>query len=359
MLAERLRVAQASIMPVWFGQSMRALYPCTIRAGTPPVILLMTGRWPELAEVRFRMLLTCLACLVIRTAFPALGSAGQALPGFVASAHGLTDAMPQLGPLLATEMPTTFPVSHVAGAVTMVVIAWRFWGRRVAVGFSTLAFAIVLATFFVQGLLVLEPIMSLLLVLILQYAVAPLLLGSRPRLQRWFGRLGAGRRVDAEGRRFHRGVRSAVTLGKSVGATVNRHHPDSVLPHVVPCPPCGAGKRDPDLGLVRTTQAPACGNQDRAGQHLVALRSPYRPSRRGIRRTPCPCARSHPKVEARRCGRSFRYPSHNRGFMRNRGLAFFRKMVAKASEAAGDQQGRVSHAHQHRHHRREQSGLWG
>ncbi len=206
MLAERLRVAQASIMPVWFGQSMRALYPLYYPAlALPPVILLMTGRWPELAEVRFRMLLTCLACLVIRTAFPALGSAGQALPGFVAIAHGLTDAMPQLGPLLATEMPTTFPVSHVAGAVTMVVIAWRFWGRRVAVGFSTLAFAIVLATFFVQGLLVLEPIMSLLLVLILQYAVAPLLLGSRPRLQRWFGRLGAGRRVDAEGRRFHRG----------------------------------------------------------------------------------------------------------------------------------------------------------
>ncbi len=152
-----------------------------------------------------------------------------------------------------------------------------------------------------------------------------------------------------------------MTLGKSVGATVNdiiltafyrtlyrvlHAAPVSGTPISVSCElrkhlPAGTKTALGNISSALQVTVPPVANEGFDGTLARVLEATRKWKRAGAGRS---VSVSIPIID---------------GFMRNRGLAFFRKMVAKASEAAGDQQGRVSHAHQHRHHRREQSGLWG
>lgn len=163
----------------WLSELMHALYfayyPLIL---LPPIMAGLARRSAAQRDMTFRLLVTYVGCYVVYLAFPVDGPshtmtryAGDLTEGLL---YGLVHGAVELGDSLGTA----FPSSHVAGAVTIAVLGWRWFGRGVAMLLSAEAVGVLLSTVYTQNHYAIDAVAGLLLALTLQLAVVPWLAGA-------------------------------------------------------------------------------------------------------------------------------------------------------------------------------------
>ena len=153
VFGRHLQVEWMPAMPYrWFSEGMFFVYVLYYPAVfLSPVVLLMRRRYDAARDVIFSLSLAYFACYALYAVFPVDGPtytmtryAGPLTEGlFYQLAVGAVHA--------ADSMGTAFPSSHVIGAVTMALLAWRWFSRPVAVAFALEAVGVVLSTVYTQN----------------------------------------------------------------------------------------------------------------------------------------------------------------------------------------------------------------
>lgn len=159
---------------VWFSELMffvyLAYYPLVFLT---PVVLLIQGRRPMARAVTFGLAVGYLACYAVYVLFPVDGPAhtmarytGPLTEGFFYRLSvGAVHAGDSLG--------TAFPSSHVVGAVSMAILASRWFPRPVSALFGLEAVGVVLATVYTQNHFAIDAAAGVVAALVLQLVVAP------------------------------------------------------------------------------------------------------------------------------------------------------------------------------------------
>lgn len=141
----------------------------------PPIGVLLARGGAAFRSATLMVLATYLSCFLFYLAFPVYGpraaygvEAGSAPPGIF---HALVERARESG-----DSPgTAFPSSHVAGAVTMAWVAWRFLSRRAAITLSLAAAWITLATVYTRNHYAVDALAGLLWAIPLQGWLVPAL----------------------------------------------------------------------------------------------------------------------------------------------------------------------------------------
>ncbi|MBI2403704.1 MAG: phosphatase PAP2 family protein [Gemmatimonadetes bacterium] len=117
----------------------------------PPLVLAFRGHRGALRDVTLRLMATYLTCYVVYLAFPVYG------PHFLEPHHQGPHTAGFFYNLVAAAQAAgdshgcAFPSSHVAGAVTIALVAWRWFPRGLAVVLSLEALGVVLSTVYTQN----------------------------------------------------------------------------------------------------------------------------------------------------------------------------------------------------------------
>jgi membrane-associated phospholipid phosphatase len=142
----------------------------------PPLVLALAGRAVPVRDMMLRLTVTYLGCYLLYLAYPVIGPAtlmphyqGPLVDGFF---YRLTHAARDAGDALGTA----FPSSHVAGATTAAVLAWRWFPRGIAVLVTLQAVGVLLATVYTQNHYAIDAAAGLLWALLLQGLAVPILL---------------------------------------------------------------------------------------------------------------------------------------------------------------------------------------
>jgi membrane-associated phospholipid phosphatase len=159
---------------LWLSETMHlayfAYYPLIF---LPPIALALLGRYEASRDITFRLLVTYLACYLIYLVFPVDGP-GHTLPRY---AGALTDgSIYQLvhGAVgLGDSRGTAFPSSHVAGAVTIALLGWRWFRPGVAALLTLEAAGVFFSTVYTQQHYATDAVAGLVLALALQVFVTP------------------------------------------------------------------------------------------------------------------------------------------------------------------------------------------
>ena len=161
---------------LWFSEPMYFVYYAYYATIVlPPVVLAVLGRRAALRDATCRLMATYLLCYVVYLAFPVYGPnilepdhPGPHTTGFfyqlVAAAHAAGDAK-----------GTAFPSSHVAGAVTIAFIAWRWLPRGLAVLLALEAAGVALSTVYTQNHYGTDALAGIVWALAIQVGIVPLL----------------------------------------------------------------------------------------------------------------------------------------------------------------------------------------
>lgn len=144
----------------------------------PPLAMAVAGRGDALQDMTLRLMVTYLGCYLIYLAFPVFGPTdlmpmyqGEPTEGFF---YRLTHAAKEAG----NSAGTAFPSSHVAGATTSAVLAWRWFRWPVALLISVQAAGVLLATVYTQQHWAIDSATGLLWALLIQGVAVPLLRGA-------------------------------------------------------------------------------------------------------------------------------------------------------------------------------------
>ena len=180
LFGRHLHAVWMPAMPhVWFSELMfliyLAYYPLVFLT---PVVLLLLGRRQALRGVMLGLAVAYLGCYALYAVFPVDGPshtmgryAGPLTEGlFYRLSTGAVHAGDSLG--------TAFPSSHVAGAVSMAILASRWLSRPVAWLFGFEAAGVVLATVYTQNHFAVDALAGILLAVLLQLVAVPLLSAS-------------------------------------------------------------------------------------------------------------------------------------------------------------------------------------
>ena len=151
----------------------------------PPLVMALQGRRAAVRDIAFRLMVTYIGCYLIYICFPVYGPqylmetyAGPHTEGFF---YQIVEAAHQAG----DSRGTAFPSSHVAGAVTIAYVGWRWFSRPVAVLLTIEAVGVILSTVYTQNHYGIDSLAGLLWGLAMQIATVPvirhLLRGARRR----------------------------------------------------------------------------------------------------------------------------------------------------------------------------------
>lgn len=144
----------------------------------PPLVLAVLGRRRALRDLTLRLMVAYMTCYVVYIVFPVYGPRltdtlfqGPHTTGFfyhlVASAQNAGDSA-----------GSSFPSSHVAGAVTIAIVAWRWFPRWIAGAMIVEAAAIVVATVYTQNHYGIDALSGLMWALATQFLLVPALTGK-------------------------------------------------------------------------------------------------------------------------------------------------------------------------------------
>lgn len=169
-----LQVHWMPAMPwLWFSEIMFAAYWVYYPMVFAMPLVLVLARRPEAGRVIFYTTLAYLACYVSYAVFPVDGPShtmerfvGPHMEGFfyrlvMAGTHG------------ADSMGTAFPSSHVVGAVTVALLARKWFSRPWAVAFGLGALGVVLSTVYTQGHFAIDSIWGIAFATLLYAFVSP------------------------------------------------------------------------------------------------------------------------------------------------------------------------------------------
>jgi len=162
---------------VWLSEVMHfayALYYPLIFL--PPLVLAVAGRSAVLRDVVFRLLVTYLGCFLVYMTFPVdgphyllRGYEGSLSDGFF---YGLVRTLQGFG----DSRGAAFPSSHVAGAVTIALLGWRWFRRPVAILLTLEAAGVFVSTVYTQNHYAVDALAGVAWALALQLVVVPALL---------------------------------------------------------------------------------------------------------------------------------------------------------------------------------------
>lgn len=157
---------------LWLSEVMHfvyfAYYPLIF---VPPLVMGLAGRTAALRDMTLRLLVTYIGCYLFYIFFPVdgpshtmVGYAGALTDGFFYRlAHGAVH--------LGDSMGTAFPSSHVAGAVTIAYLGWRWCRPAVAALLAIEAAGVGLATVYTQNHFAIDSVAGVALALVLQAVV--------------------------------------------------------------------------------------------------------------------------------------------------------------------------------------------
>ncbi len=162
---------------VWLSELMHALYSLYYALiFLPPLVVALTGRMDALRDMTLRLLATYLACYLVYIAFPVDG------PHFLASRYegALTGGFfyRLVGVLqdFGDSRGAAFPSSHVAGAVTIAYLGWRWFRPWVAVLLTAEALGVVVSTVYTQNHYAVDSLAGVVFALGIQIVAVPALL---------------------------------------------------------------------------------------------------------------------------------------------------------------------------------------
>jgi membrane-associated phospholipid phosphatase len=150
----------------------------------PPVIMGITGRMDAARDMVFRLTVAYLSCYLVYLFFPVDG------PHFLLEHYdgeltgGLFYQLVDVTQRAGDSRGCTFPSSHVAGAVTAAVIAWRWLPRPLAILLSLEAAGVVCSTIYTQNHYAIDSVAGLTWTLTLQLLLVPVLLRRLDRRRR-------------------------------------------------------------------------------------------------------------------------------------------------------------------------------
>jgi membrane-associated phospholipid phosphatase len=162
---------------IWLSEVMHFSYFAYYAAVyLPPVIMGITGRMAAARDMVFRLTVAYLSCYLVFLFLPVDGPHfllehydGDLTGGLF---YQLVDATQRAG----DSRGCTFPSSHVAGAVTAAVIAWRWLPRPLAILLSLEAAGVVCSTIYTQNHYAIDSVAGLTWTLTLQLLLVPVLL---------------------------------------------------------------------------------------------------------------------------------------------------------------------------------------
>ena len=136
---------------VWMSELMHffyyAYYPSIY---IPAIAVAIMGKQAAIRDTTFRLTMTYLACFLIYIAFPVDGphvlmehTQGAHTDGFF---YGLVEMAQQIG----DSRGCSFPSSHVAGATTIAILAWRWLPKWAGVILTVEAVGVLLSTAYTQ-----------------------------------------------------------------------------------------------------------------------------------------------------------------------------------------------------------------
>lgn len=141
----------------------------------PPLVLALAGRRDTLRDVTFRLMVSYLACYLVYLLAPVDGPMhtmpqynGPLADGFFyRMVHAVLDGGDSLG--------TAFPSSHVVGAITIVLVGRRWFGRWTARLLALEAVGVTLSTVYTQNHFAVDVVAGVALALVLQRYAVPAL----------------------------------------------------------------------------------------------------------------------------------------------------------------------------------------
>jgi membrane-associated phospholipid phosphatase len=141
----------------------------------PPLVLAFRGRRPALRDGTLRLMATYLTAYLVYIAFPVYG------PHFLEPHHqgphttGLFYNLVAGAQAAGDSHGCAFPSSHVAGVVTIAIIAWRWFPRSVAILLAIEALGVVLATVYTQNHYAIDSLVGIVWAFAVQLGVVPAL----------------------------------------------------------------------------------------------------------------------------------------------------------------------------------------
>ncbi len=164
---------------LWFSELMHliyfAYYPLIF---LPPLLMGITGRSEALRDITLRLMVTYLGCYLLYLAFPVVGPAAL-MPHYDGPlTHGFFFQLTHHAREAGDSLGTAFPSSHVAGSVTIAIVA-RAWLSPRWSGLITLeAVGVVFATVYTQNHYAIDALAGIVWAVALQTVCVPLLLWS-------------------------------------------------------------------------------------------------------------------------------------------------------------------------------------
>jgi membrane-associated phospholipid phosphatase len=145
----------------------------------PLLVMLIRGRRDAVRDMTLRLMVTFLACYTVYALFPVNGPQLLLAPPAGAYQQGLFYRLVAMAHQSGSALGCAFPSSHVAGAVTIAVLGWRWFPRWIGVLLSVEALGVFFATTYTQNHYAVDSLAGLLFGLGLQLVAVPAVLRRR------------------------------------------------------------------------------------------------------------------------------------------------------------------------------------
>jgi membrane-associated phospholipid phosphatase len=139
----------------------------------PPFAIGFAGGWKAFRSVVLAVMLTYLTCFLFYLVFPVYGPRAMTAAMSPSASEGFFQLLVERARASGDSLGTAFPSSHVAGAMTMAWLGWRWLGRRWGLLLAAAALAVALATVYTRNHYVVDAVAGALWVLPLQLWVMP------------------------------------------------------------------------------------------------------------------------------------------------------------------------------------------
>jgi membrane-associated phospholipid phosphatase len=136
-----------------------------------PILIVMAGDRNAISELWARVVLCYLACYAFFLYFPVNGPDGDLSASFPQLTVGFVYRLNNWLRASGDSLGTSFPSSHVAGAVALAWSAWRFLSRRQAIIATVAATLILFATVYTRQHFAIDSLAGLAVAVLLNLAV--------------------------------------------------------------------------------------------------------------------------------------------------------------------------------------------
>jgi membrane-associated phospholipid phosphatase len=158
----------------WISETMHFSYFLYYLLLVIPPLAIGLSRGPRaFRSVALAVTITYLSCFLFYLAFPVYGPRASDAASLAAAPDGFFHTLVDRARASGDSPGTAFPSSHVAGAVTMAWLGWRWLSRRWALVLTLAALAVALATVYTRNHYAVDALAGFIWVVPLQGWLAP------------------------------------------------------------------------------------------------------------------------------------------------------------------------------------------